>query len=69
MPTKEIIEITIDKTGTKVTTKVKGVKGKSCVDVSAFIEEGLKSATEEQTFTSEYREEKPKQQLTTLGRK
>ena len=66
---KQTIEVEISADGTKVTTKVKGVKGKSCLDLSAFIEEGLKINSKETERTSEFREEKPKVQLTTLGRK
>ena len=45
------LEITIDPKG-NVSIKVKGIKGKGCIDVSKFLEEAL-GDVEERKYTSE----------------
>jgi hypothetical protein len=48
------LEITIDSKG-DVSIKVKGVKGKGCIDASKFLEEAL-GDVKEREYTSEYYE-------------
>ena len=49
---REELDIVIAEDGT-VTIQVNGVKGKRCLDATAFLEEAL-GDVEEQDFTSEY---------------
>ena len=52
---KQDIEITISPTG-EVTFTVKGVKGKSCIDETKFLEEAIGEVVDQER-TSEYYEE------------
>lgn len=54
MAVKNEIDITINEDGT-VNLSVKGVEGKSCLDITKFLEEELGVVTERQ-HTSEYYE-------------
>ncbi len=51
---KKEIEITIDKNG-EVKLSVKGAKGKTCLDLTKFLEEGLGEVSERK-HTSEFYE-------------
>ena len=52
---REELEIVIAEDGT-VTIQVSGVKGKRCLDATAFLEEAL-GDVEEREFTSDYYQE------------
>ena len=51
---KKEIEITIDKNG-EVTLSVKGAKGKTCLDLTKFLEDGL-GEVHERKHTAEFYE-------------
>ena len=59
------LEITIDSNG-NVNIKVKGIKGKGCIDVTKFLEDEL-GDVEEREYTSEYYEQGESQTRTRVS--